>query len=212
MILAESGFQVERLRVLEMQMKEMKHSLRFVLTCIYKWNSAQLTIYISHGNTTPATNPPLPSNFDAPSVTNDAVQTPEFTRTMTRLVVFSSAATTVSLTHSSLPSWDVVTVLVDHFLHYCNYQPLPLFSPPYLLATLRSRDDELLLAILALSVRFSYATDTDIGTTGSIYASSSRTLVMRRLSEGPVELSTIQTLCILSILEFNSKTSSYRIV
>lgn len=110
-----------------------------------------------------------------------------------------------TLTSYRVPSWDIVTLLVDQFLRYCNYQPLPLFSPPHLRATLRSRDDELLLAILALSVRFSYTTDTNFDTKASEYASSSRSLVMTRLSQGPVELSTIQTLCILSLLEFNSK-------
>lgn len=37
------------------------------------------------------------------------------------------------------------------------------------------------------------------------YAEVARGLVMKRVSEGPVELSTLQCLCLLSLVDFTSK-------
>lgn len=38
------------------------------------------------------------------------------------------------------------------------------------------------------------------------YAEVARGLVMKRVSEGPVELSTLQCLCLLSLVDFTSKS------
>lgn len=113
------------------------------------------------------------------------------------------------LTWLSLPPWDIIRTFTELYLTYCNYQPLPLFAPEHLLGTLTTRDPELLLAILGLAMRFSVESTAALAqnrtSMASLYASSSRTLTLNRVSHGPVELSTIQTLCILSLLEFNGR-------
>lgn len=38
------------------------------------------------------------------------------------------------------------------------------------------------------------------------YAEVARGLVMKRVSEGPVELSTLQCLCLLSLVDFTSES------
>jgi hypothetical protein len=108
-----------------------------------------------------------------------------------------------------LPSWDIVMSVARLYLKYCNYQPLPLFSSENFMATLNTRDSDLIFAILALATRF-LPTDPDAPvldspSTAEMYAHSAIESVMRRIFRGPVELSTIQTLCILSLLQFNSE-------
>ena len=101
---------------------------------------------------------------------------------------------------TSLPPWEAIRSIAMAYLTHCNYQPLPLFLPDMLLSTLKERNHELILAILALASRFvSNQADQIEG-----YTATARSLVMQRVSNGPVELSTIQSLCILSLLEFNS--------
>lgn len=94
---------------------------------------------------------------------------------------------------------------MELYLKYCNCQPLPLFSPQYLKATLSSRDPELLLALISLAARFS--PEFPVGMSqGS--AEEAQRLVMLRVSQGVVELSTLQTLCMLSLREFNRKSNN----
>jgi hypothetical protein len=49
----------------------------------------------------------------------------------------------------------------------------------------------------------------DLATHVSGYTEVARGLVMRRVSEGPVELSTLQCLCLLSLIDFTSKSSHW---
>ncbi|KIW82602.1 hypothetical protein Z517_05629 [Fonsecaea pedrosoi CBS 271.37] len=106
-----------------------------------------------------------------------------------------------------LPPWSVVGDFVQLYLQHCNCQPLPLFSPEVLTATFSSRDPELLLSILALVSRFEMGnpvvSDADLVRMFERWASQARELIMRRVTYGPVELSTIQALCLLSLGEFN---------
>lgn len=88
----------------------------------------------------------------------------------------------------------------------CNYQPLPLFrQDPAFIDTIVSRDPELILAIQALSLRFNPA-DGFGGSDVKIHidrcAQQSRDLVMERISHGTVELSTLQSLCLLTMFDF----------
>lgn len=103
-------------------------------------------------------------------------------------------------TSTSLPPWQTTKSIIELYLRYCNCQPLPLFSPQYLRNTLSSREPELLLALISLAARFSH--DSHIASSTG-YVEESQRLVATRVSQGPVELSTIQTLCILSLREFN---------
>lgn len=76
--------------------------------------------------------------------------------------------------------------------------------------TLASRDNELLLSIHALAARFSLSDGTSSDAIGSAIsdesADNARIMVMQKVSQGPVELSTIQSLCILSLREFNRES------
>ncbi|EXJ71327.1 uncharacterized protein A1O5_05133 [Cladophialophora psammophila CBS 110553] len=106
-----------------------------------------------------------------------------------------------------LPPWGVVGYFVQLYLKYCNCQPLPLFSSEDLTTTFSSRDPELILAMLALASRFdpdnSAVSQADLSRTFESRATPARDMIMRRVTHGPVELSTIQALCLLSVAEFN---------
>ncbi|KAI1616986.1 hypothetical protein EDD36DRAFT_151370 [Exophiala viscosa] len=106
-----------------------------------------------------------------------------------------------------LPTWEAIEAAVLAYLTYCNYRPLPLFLPDILLSTLKERSHELILAILAVAGRFVTSPGVpSIYPTDRIedYGQSARSLVMQHIANGLVELSTIQSLCILSLLEFNN--------
>ncbi|GFF61631.1 quinic acid utilization activator [Aspergillus lentulus] len=106
-----------------------------------------------------------------------------------------------------LPTWEKVLAVAELYLLYCESQPLPLFQRDSFLSSLSTRDPEILYAILALSIRFSGEDCqglNDLASLVSGYTEVARGLVMRRVSEGPVELSTLQCLCLLSLIDFTN--------
>lgn len=111
------------------------------------------------------------------------------------------------MTYSSLPHWNIVLAAAQAFLQHCQSQPLPLFNPATLIESLSHRDPELILSIIIVASRFVEATEYDTISSQQIsnFATASREQVSRRILEGPIELSTIQTLCLLSFFEFTSK-------
>ncbi|KAJ5773224.1 transcriptional regulator family: Fungal Specific TF [Penicillium paradoxum] len=92
------------------------------------------------------------------------------------------------------------------YLMFCNAQPLLLFPHRSSVASLKMRDPELLLAIEALGVRFKKqgVNDKDVQLEIKRKTERASQIVMMRLASGTVELSTIQTLCLLSMLEFTA--------
>jgi hypothetical protein len=105
-----------------------------------------------------------------------------------------------------LPPWDEIVPLAELYLLYCESQPLPLFHRSSFIGSLQTRDIEIIYAILALSLRFSNS-NRDAHTLSeqvNSYAEVARGLVMKRVSEGPVEVSTLQCLCLLSLVDFTS--------
>ncbi|KAL2819810.1 hypothetical protein BJX63DRAFT_445354 [Aspergillus granulosus] len=109
-----------------------------------------------------------------------------------------------SLVQPNLQQNDLSTV-ARLFLNCCNYQPLPLFYPDGFVESLESRDPELILAIHAVSLRFGRSPDgSDLRPYISDCAGRARTLVLERVARGPVELSTLQTLCLLAMFEFTA--------
>ncbi|KAF2138878.1 uncharacterized protein K452DRAFT_85780 [Aplosporella prunicola CBS 121167] len=108
--------------------------------------------------------------------------------------------------NSLLPPWESVIVVAESYLTYCNCQPLPLFDQGHFLSSLSGRDPELLFSVLALAGRFSdepiFQRNRDSVING--FADTARDVVMRRVSQGPVELSTLQSLCILSLVDFSN--------
>lgn len=81
------------------------------------------------------------------------------------------------------------------------------------MASLGKRDPELLLAIEALGVRFKGpgAIDQEIQLDIKRKTEKACQMAMMRLASGTVELSTIQTLCLLSILEFTGTAAPARV-
>jgi hypothetical protein len=86
---------------------------------------------------------------------------------------------------------------------YCDCQPLPLFHRPTFISSLRNRDPELLLAILALTLRFS---DNSMRAShkehADGYVEAARRIISKKVFDGNVELSTIQSLCLLALVDF----------
>lgn len=113
----------------------------------------------------------------------------------------------------TLPPWEEIIPIAELYLLYCDSQPLPLFHRNSFLSSLQTREAELLFAILALALRFSYSHPNRADSTSLIngYAEVARGLIMKRVSEGPVELSTLQCLCILSLVDFTSMSLAFPI-
>lgn len=105
----------------------------------------------------------------------------------------------------ALPPWNSVLNLAECYLRYCDSQPLPLFHCDSFCSTFKDRDLEIIYSVLALASR--YSSEPLIQQTALRdrlrYAQAAHQLVMNRILEGLVELSTMQTLCILSIVELN---------
>lgn len=119
----------------------------------------------------------------------------------------SMVATSGSNASIALPPWEEVSSIAQLYLDFCESQPLPLFHRPTFIASLDTRDVEIVYAILALTLRFSdsYEGDHLLTEVVNSYAEVARGLVTRRVSEGPVEISTLQCLCLLSLVDFTSK-------
>lgn len=106
----------------------------------------------------------------------------------------------------TLPPWDDVVAIAELYLLYCESQPLPIFHTGSFINSLQSRDIEVIYAILALCLRFStsHRSASNLSEQVNGYAEVARGLVMKRVSEGPVEVSTLQCLCLLSMVDFTS--------
>lgn len=112
---------------------------------------------------------------------------------------------------STLPPWHLILESAELFMTYCDCQPLPLFVRETFVSTLtiRTKEPEILFALLAVTVRFSTAAYFRDNLQDWIkgYAETARSLIMKRISEGPVEMSTLQSLCLLTLVDYTSKFS-----
>ncbi|KAJ6789827.1 hypothetical protein PWT90_04518 [Aphanocladium album] len=89
------------------------------------------------------------------------------------------------------------------YLAWCHGQPIALFDPDTFLDSLTFRDLELILALQALSLRYPPSTLTPQKREKlDSMEREARSAVMNRIASSAVELSTLQTLCILSMVEF----------
>ncbi|KAL3461649.1 hypothetical protein BJX64DRAFT_152259 [Aspergillus heterothallicus] len=104
---------------------------------------------------------------------------------------------------TTLPSGSLAWNAVQLFWTYCNFQPLTLFRHPTFPGTADNRDPELLLAIQSLGLRFSGAgiSEPEIKRQITNWTEDARRRVATRISEGSIELSTLQTLCILVLID-----------
>lgn len=105
---------------------------------------------------------------------------------------------------SVLPSGSVVTAAAETYLLYCDCQPLPLFHRGSFIEIIETRDTELLFALLALTYRFSDNPELRSHNVDEL-VEASRAVVTQRVYEGTVELSTLQSLCLISLVDFTSK-------
>jgi len=105
---------------------------------------------------------------------------------------------------SGLPSWETIVHAAEVYLQYCDCQPLPLFHRGTFMQTLQNRDPEVLFSLLALTTRFWDNLDLNNNESSPIagYAEAARSLVAKRIFEGTVEISTVQTLCLLTLVDF----------
>lgn len=96
---------------------------------------------------------------------------------------------------------------LDLYFTFCNSQPLSLFPCGACPDNIGRRDPELLLAMEALGLRFQGRGFKDSQIESEIQSKTkrSRQAVMSRLDDGAVELSTIQSLCLLSMLDYTGE-------
>jgi len=105
----------------------------------------------------------------------------------------------------SVPAPHVAKRAAELYLQFCHCQPLPLFSPNHFVNDIASRDLEVRLCIVGLTLRFEdrVRPGTDHQTESRKYLESARPLVMKRITEGRIELSTLQCLCLLASADFS---------
>ncbi|PVH76928.1 hypothetical protein DL98DRAFT_591771 [Cadophora sp. DSE1049] len=108
------------------------------------------------------------------------------------------------LSETNLPPWDVIISAAETYLQYCDCQPLPLFQRSSFIRTLKSRKPEVLFSILAIALRFADNQQSRNNHVRLIseYVEAARTIISKNVFEGTVELSTIQALCLLTIVDF----------
>lgn len=120
---------------------------------------------------------------------------------------YHQGSTSSQLITVALPPWPTVLALVDDYLKNCDCQPLPLFHRDTLRNSFPDRHPEIVFSFLGLMIR--YSDDTwvrrNAASESARYSQAAHQLVMSRVTEGRVELSTIQALCLLSLTEFYSK-------
>jgi hypothetical protein len=104
---------------------------------------------------------------------------------------------------STLPPREMIVKAGEMYLRYCDCQPIPLFQRESFLRSLDSREPELLFALLALAGRF--LEPPTLRSSTDDFLENSRRMIMGRICEGNVELSTLQTLCLLSMVDFTSR-------
>ncbi|CZT08259.1 related to C6 transcription factor [Rhynchosporium graminicola] len=104
----------------------------------------------------------------------------------------------------NLPPWNVILGAAELYLQYCDCQPLPLFQRSSFIRTLRDRRPEILFSILAIALRFTEDTQSRNAHLKAIdgYVEAARTIISKQVFDGTVELSTIQALCLLTVVDF----------
>ncbi|KAL2816977.1 hypothetical protein BJX63DRAFT_132573 [Aspergillus granulosus] len=115
-------------------------------------------------------------------------------------------STTEATISTTVPGGSLARNGLQLFWIYCNFQPLTLFRHATFPATIENRDPELLLAMQALGLRFSGVgiLEPEIKRQIMNWREESRRLVMSRVTEGSIELSTLQTLCILILIDYTT--------
>lgn len=93
--------------------------------------------------------------------------------------------------------------MAQTYLSWSHCQPVTLFDLDTFVESIQSRDKELLASLQAITGRFppgSLTPEKQERVSGM--ATMARRAVMIRITDGEVELSTLQSLCLLSIVDF----------
>lgn len=103
----------------------------------------------------------------------------------------------------TLPSKEIVSESIGLYFRYCHKQPLWLLDPEDLASPENCRN-EVIFGVLTLALRYS---DNPLleGRKDQMcrqYAESARGLVMFRIAQGSVDLSTMQSLCLIALAEY----------
>ncbi|KAF2709368.1 hypothetical protein K504DRAFT_431849 [Pleomassaria siparia CBS 279.74] len=103
-----------------------------------------------------------------------------------------------------LPPWEVIVDAAGVYLQYCDCQPLPLFHRASFIQTLEHRDPEVLLSLLALTSRFTGSPNSPPNHAKPVreYVDTARGIISKKVFDGTIELSTIQALCLLALVDF----------
>ncbi len=97
----------------------------------------------------------------------------------------------------------------ETYLLYCDCQPLPLFHKANFLHSLHEREPEVLFSILAIALRFRedpHSSGRRVYDTTD-YVEAAREIISKKIFEGTIELSTIQSLCLLCLVDFTGMSS-----
>lgn len=112
------------------------------------------------------------------------------------------------LLSSAMPPKDIVAEGIALYFQYCHKQPLWLFDPDDLPIPEKCRC-EVIFGILSLALRYS-SNPVFRGRIDQMcrqYAEAARSYAMLRLTEGTVNLSTIQSFCLFALAEYISENS-----
>ena len=102
-----------------------------------------------------------------------------------------------------MPPKDMIAEAIALYFQYCHKQPLWLFDVDDFLIPEKSRS-EVIFGILCLALRYSSNPFLE-GRTDKLcrhYAEAARSYAMFRISQGTVDLSTIQTFCLIALAEY----------
>ncbi|EED22146.1 C6 transcription factor, putative [Talaromyces stipitatus ATCC 10500] len=105
-----------------------------------------------------------------------------------------------------LPPRNVILEIVELYFRFCHRQPLWLFEREEL-SSPEDIAEELVFSLLALTVRFStttYFASRSHQQLAQRYGEVARGLTMFRIAQGAVQMSTIQSLCLLAFANFTT--------
>ncbi|KAL2814866.1 hypothetical protein BDW59DRAFT_167006 [Aspergillus cavernicola] len=107
----------------------------------------------------------------------------------------------------SIESWEAAVEMAKVYLRYCDCQPLPLFDRDSFISTFPNRPLEVVHGVLASVTRLTHETRGSSWPNTTFNAKRSKDtatrLVMSSITGGVVELSTLQTLCLLALVNFH---------
>ncbi|KAL3469688.1 hypothetical protein BJX99DRAFT_240812 [Aspergillus californicus] len=119
-----------------------------------------------------------------------------------------SASPSSDAGYPPIRSWSMTVKVARTFLLYCDSQPLPLFYPDTFVSTFPNRAFEVVYSVLAVASRFIDQETSEIWNESlpgvGECQRAARQLVLSSIAAGQIELSTLQTLCLLALIDLNN--------